>query len=116
MQGLSGLALGVGFAVKKFCFFWAVCLCASSIGAIGEVKDTDLKEYLAGVTDRGQALYAYDQAAWHGTDAIPMEKLNSQSFAAKRDLHHAMMQRSLTNQQNEGALRSPVRYAPSKNP
>jgi hypothetical protein len=38
--------------------------------AIGESKDKALKTYLDGVTERGRALYAYDQAAWHGTDAF----------------------------------------------
>ena len=35
-----------------------------------ESKDKDLRSYLDGVTERGRALYAYDQAAWHGTDAF----------------------------------------------
>jgi hypothetical protein len=39
-------------------------------GQAGQVKDSNLKTYLAGVTERGRALYAYDQAAWHGTDAF----------------------------------------------
>jgi hypothetical protein len=39
-------------------------------GQTGEVKDKDLDAYLAGVTERGRALYSYDQAAWHGTDAF----------------------------------------------
>ncbi|HKN23123.1 MAG TPA: hypothetical protein VJX73_16980 [Terracidiphilus sp.] len=34
------------------------------------VDEKDLSAYLAGVTERGRALYAYDQAAWHGTDAF----------------------------------------------
>jgi hypothetical protein len=34
------------------------------------VDDKDLAAYLAGVTERGRALYTYDQAAWHGTDAF----------------------------------------------
>jgi len=34
------------------------------------VDDKDLSSYLAGVTERGRDLYAYDQAAWHGTDAF----------------------------------------------
>jgi len=36
----------------------------------GASKDKDLNAYLSGVTERGRALYAYDQAAWHGTDAF----------------------------------------------
>jgi hypothetical protein len=27
-------------------------------------------EELAQITERGRALYAYDQAAWHATDAV----------------------------------------------
>jgi hypothetical protein len=38
--------------------------------ASGESKDKELKIYLDGVTERGRALYAYDQAAWHATDAF----------------------------------------------
>lgn len=45
-----------------------LCLAASLASA--EKPDKDLIAYLAGVTERGRALYAYDQAAWHGTDAI----------------------------------------------
>lgn len=42
-----------------------------SVGySTAESKDNELKTYLAGVTERGRALYAYDQAAWHGTDAF----------------------------------------------
>ena len=42
-----------------------------SVGySTGESNDNDQKTYLAGVTERGRALYAYDQAAWHGTDAF----------------------------------------------
>jgi hypothetical protein len=64
------LAFEVGFAVKRFSVLIAVCLVAPAVGAIGQVKDLDLKDYLAGVTERGRDLYAYDQAAWHGTDAF----------------------------------------------
>jgi hypothetical protein len=38
--------------------------------ARGQVNEADLKEDLAATTERGHALYDYDQAAWHGTDAI----------------------------------------------
>ncbi|MGB8259081.1 MAG: hypothetical protein WCE75_01965 [Terracidiphilus sp.] len=44
-------------------------LCASA-PAHSQVANKDLPAYLAGVTERGRALYAYDQAAWHGTDAF----------------------------------------------
>jgi len=46
------------------CFFFAMPVIA------GQVKDKELSTYLPGVTARGQALYAYDQAAWHATDAF----------------------------------------------
>jgi hypothetical protein len=48
----------------------AACLFLLAGYASAETKDSELKTYLAGVTHRGRALYAYDQAAWHGTDAI----------------------------------------------
>jgi len=54
-RGLWILALGVAAAVPA-----ARC----------QAKDADQKELLAGVTERGRALYDYDQCAWHGTDAI----------------------------------------------
>jgi len=34
------------------------------------VDSKDLDEYLPGVIQRGQLIYEYDQAAWHGTDAF----------------------------------------------
>lgn len=46
---------------------WLFCLVVS---LTAQVKDKDLGAYLPGVTARGRALYAYDQAAWHGTDAF----------------------------------------------
>lgn len=49
----------------------AMCLCLFTAGsAVAQVADKALPAYLAGVTERGRALYAYDQAAWHGTDAF----------------------------------------------
>ncbi len=39
-------------------------------GQTRHVEDRDLNPYLAGVTERGRDLYAYDEAAWHGTDAF----------------------------------------------
>lgn len=38
--------------------------------ALSQLKGKDLDQYLAGVTERGRAIYEYDQCAWHGTDAI----------------------------------------------
>jgi hypothetical protein len=48
----------------------ATCLALAATFAPAQTKDKDLKAYLDGVTERGRALYAYDQAAWHGTDAF----------------------------------------------
>jgi hypothetical protein len=45
-------------------------MAALPLAGRGQAKEPDLKDYLAGVTDRGHQLYEYDQAAWHGTDAI----------------------------------------------
>jgi hypothetical protein len=49
------------------CAFLLVALPAASHG---QIADKDLTAYLPSVTDRGRMLYAYDQAAWHGTDAF----------------------------------------------
>jgi hypothetical protein len=38
--------------------------------ATGQTESKDQRVYLDGVTERGRALYAYDQAAWKGTDAF----------------------------------------------
>lgn len=48
----------------------AICWLMFSVIACAQTKEKDLNAYLAGVTERGRALYAYDQAAWHGTDAF----------------------------------------------
>jgi len=45
-------------------------LAASLCPAQADDKTKELEAYLAGVTERGRALYAYDQAAWHGSDAL----------------------------------------------
>jgi hypothetical protein len=47
-----------------------VCLAISCRTAFCKPKDDDLKAYLTQVTERARALYEYDQAAWHGTDAF----------------------------------------------
>lgn len=41
-----------------------------STSAGAQTTEPDIKDVLAGVTDRGHLLYEYDQCAWHGTDAI----------------------------------------------
>jgi len=50
----------------------SACVCLLLVGncASAQIKDKDLKVYLEGVTERGRALYEYDQAAWHGTDTF----------------------------------------------
>jgi hypothetical protein len=48
----------------------AACFLVAVNCAFGQIKDKDLKGYLEGVSERGRALYEYDQAAWHGTDAF----------------------------------------------
>lgn len=50
--------------------WWLLCFVCLAVPAIGQTKDAELKSYLDGVTERGRELYAYDQAAWHGTDAF----------------------------------------------
>lgn len=45
----------------------AVCLVT---GAFAQEKSAGREVDLAAITERGRAIYAYDQAAWHGTDAI----------------------------------------------
>jgi len=58
----------------RFATFTAACFFLFADQLPGQeprqVKDKDLNTYLAGVTERGRNLYAYDQAAWHGTDAF----------------------------------------------
>jgi hypothetical protein len=59
--------------MRRFLALAATCFLAltnSLAGQMRHVDDKDLAEYLAGVTERGRALYGYDQAAWHGTDAF----------------------------------------------
>jgi hypothetical protein len=56
--------------MRRSAFVLVYCLSLASIFASGQIKNKDLKAYLDGVTERGRALYAYDQAAWHGTDAF----------------------------------------------
>ena len=56
--------------MRRFAIVLAFCLCLSSTVASALTDDKDLKTYLDGVTERGRALYDYDQAAWHATDAF----------------------------------------------
>lgn len=56
--------------MRQFAIVFAICLSSIAGAAAGQSKDANLTTYLAGVTERGRALYAYDQAAWHATDAF----------------------------------------------
>jgi hypothetical protein len=56
--------------MRRFAITLAVWLFVMGSQASGQTKDKDLKAYLVGVTERGRALYEYDQAAWHGSDAF----------------------------------------------
>jgi len=58
--------------MKSFSFAaaWLVISASLLVAQPRHVEDKDLPSYLAGVTERGKELYAYDQCAWHGTDAI----------------------------------------------
>jgi len=45
-------------------------------------------EKLAAITERGRMLYEYDQAAWHGTDAVQManpKTVEGQRYIAKKE-------------------------------
>ena len=56
----------------------AICLCAAA--AVANCQSADLKATLAGITQRGRDLYAYDQAATFGTDAIFALKPNTEGL------------------------------------
>lgn len=56
--------------MRRFTILCAVCLLSLSVFAGAQSKTASLNASLAGVTERGRALYAYDQAAWHATDAF----------------------------------------------
>jgi hypothetical protein len=56
--------------MRHVAFVAALCLLIAPGHSLGQKNDTNLKAYLDGVTERGRALFAYDQAAWHGTDAF----------------------------------------------
>lgn len=56
-----------------------VCLCAASVGA--SCQPANLTATLSAITERGRALYAYDQAAWKGTDAVFALKPKTEGMA-----------------------------------
>jgi hypothetical protein len=55
-------------SVRISATFLGVLLAATTVAAVGQTAD--LKATLAAISERGRALYAYDQAAWKGTDAV----------------------------------------------
>jgi len=57
-----------------------LCVCAG-VSAPAQGKKAELKSYLDEVTERGRNLYAYDQAAWHGTDAFLALHPNTEGLA-----------------------------------
>jgi hypothetical protein len=62
-------------AVKRFWPLAVICLC--TLSDFGEEKSPDL----AGVTERGRALFAYDEAASRGTDAFFSLKPDTRGLA-----------------------------------
>lgn len=68
--GLPGACSG-GASVKTSAIFLGIYLCATTVGLNGQAaKPATPKATLAAISERGRALYAYDQAAWKGTDAV----------------------------------------------
>ena len=55
-------------SVRISATFLGILLASTTGSAVGQT--VDLKSTLAAITARGRALYAYDQAAWKGTDAV----------------------------------------------
>ena len=66
--------------MQRTAALFSVCLALAATCAHAQIKDKDLPSYLAAVTERGRALYAYDQAAWHGTDAFFELKPNTEGL------------------------------------
>src|SRR4051794_17762472 len=66
----------------------ALILLVSSISFAGD-KKSESNPVMADVTARGRALYEYDQAAWHGTDAVlamhPDKEWHPRYVACKSD-------------------------------
>ena len=67
--------------MRRFATVLALGLSLAVCHSSAESKDKELQTYLAGVTERGRALYAYDQVAWHGTDAFLELKPNTEGLA-----------------------------------
>jgi hypothetical protein len=66
--------------VKQFWMVLLVCLGLQAV-APGQEKAATPTNELAATTERGRALFAYDQAAWHGTDAIFALKPDTKGLA-----------------------------------
>jgi len=66
--------------VRRAWILLSAVLCAQ-FGALAQEKAAEPKLDLAAITARGRALYAYDQAAWHGTDAIFALKPDTKGLA-----------------------------------
>jgi hypothetical protein len=49
--------------------FFLLTAWLAAAGAAGAQQAPATPDQLAAITQRGRNLYAYDQAAWHGTDA-----------------------------------------------
>ncbi|HEY1986117.1 MAG TPA: hypothetical protein VGG85_11940 [Terracidiphilus sp.] len=67
--------------MKPFRALAAICLCGLSAGAFCEEKAADQGAYLAGVTERGRGLFAYDATAAEGTDAFFSLKPDTKGLA-----------------------------------
>ena len=57
-----------------------VSVCLQAL-AVGQKANSDARVDLAVIAARGRALYTYDQAAWHGTDAIFALKPDTRGLA-----------------------------------
>jgi hypothetical protein len=73
-------------ALLRFIFLTAWL--AAAAGAAGAQQSPATPDQLAAITQRGRNLYAYDQAAWHGTDAahalLGSDSAGLQNYVARR--------------------------------
>ena len=63
------------------CIVSAVCLLGLATTCSSEVTPADSNQVLKGITERGRDLFAYDQAAWQGTDAFFQIKPETRGLA-----------------------------------
>ncbi len=66
--------------MRRLGIFLLLDLCLITV-ALSQDKPADPGSDLAAISQRGRALYAYDQAAWHGTDAIFALKPDTKGLA-----------------------------------